>query len=64
MNISLRACEIDLTRDKIILVIEKDGQIYHKSKGWIEEATGADPYCAVADIRNMLDEIFQDMNHE
>lgn len=61
MNISVRQCEIDLSRDKIVVTIEKDGQIYRAERGWIAEAADSDEFCAVADIRDCLEEIFKDM---
>jgi len=61
MIIKLRACEIDLSRNIITVIIEKDGQIYKQERRWIEEATGNNPYVAVSNIRYMLSDIFESM---
>ena len=62
MNISLRVCELDISRDRIVVAIEADGQIYREERSWIAEAADSDEFLAVLDIQAMLRDIFRSIS--
>lgn len=60
MTIELRVCEIDMPGDRIVVAIEVNGQIYKQERSIVLECT--DEFDAVASIRDILNDIFSDIN--
>lgn len=60
MTIELRVCEIDMPGDRIVVAIEVNGQIYKQEQSIVLECT--DEFDAVASIRDILNDIFSDIN--